>query len=147
MESSNTKLKIALGSDHAGYEYKQAILAELTDYETTNFGTNSPESVDYPDFVHPVASGVASGEFDFGIVVCGSGQGVSMTVNKHPNVRAALCWDLPLAELSRQHNNANIICLPARFISLDLAKELVERFLKTDFEGGRHERRVNKINC
>ncbi len=139
-------LKIALGGDHAGFDYKQPILEMLAqEYETKDFGTLSADSVDYPDFVHPVAAGVASGEFDFGILICGSGQGVAMTANKHQNVRAALCWDTPLAELGRQHNNANIICLPARFVSLELAKKMVQIFLHTEFEGGRHQCRVDKI--
>ncbi len=142
-------MKIAVGADHAGYEYKQALAALLQaqGYEVNDFGTHSAESVDYPDFAHPVAQSVEQGESDYGILVCGSGNGVAITANKHQGIRAALCWNEELAALAKQHNNANILCLPARFIELPLAKKLVEVFLNTDFEGGRHERRVGKMAC
>jgi ribose 5-phosphate isomerase B len=133
-------MKIAIGADHAGFEYKQA-LAEA------DFGTYSADSVDYPDFAHPVASAVESGEFDFGILVCGSANGVAITANKHQGIRAAICWNTELAELARKHNDANIVCIPARFISLEDAKSIVTAFLNTGFEGGRHANRVNKMAC
>jgi ribose 5-phosphate isomerase B len=141
--------KIAIGGDHAGFKLKQIILDWLltNGYETKDFGTYSDASADYPDFAHPVASAVESGEFDLGVLVCGSGQGVAITANKHQGIRAALVWDTPLASLSRQHNNANIICLPERFIEVDKAIECVNVFLHTEFEGGRHANRVNKIAC
>jgi ribose 5-phosphate isomerase B len=141
--------KIAIGADHAGFPYKQPIKEWLqaNGYEVTDYGTTSLESADYPDFAHPVASAVENGEFERGILLCGSGQGVCITANKHQGIRAALIWREDLAELSRQHNNANIICLPVRFIELDLALKCVEKFLGTDFEGGRHQTRVNKIAC
>lgn len=142
------KLKIAIGSDHAGFEYKQMIKQYLgNDYDLKDFGTHSKESADYPDFAHPVASAVENGEFDFGILVCGSGEGVCITANKHQGIRAALCWQPELAALSRQHNNANIICIPERFVSQHIAQEMVTTFLTTAFEGGRHANRVNKISC
>jgi ribose 5-phosphate isomerase B len=143
-------LTIAIGCDHAGFEYKEQLKNFLTEkgYTVIDFGTNSAESVDYPDYVHPLAAEVASGQIEMGILLCGSGNGVCMTANKHRDIRAALCWNIELAKLARQHNNANIICLPARFISIDDAKEMTLAFLNTPFEGGRHERRVEKIsNC
>ncbi|MAT55610.1 MAG: ribose 5-phosphate isomerase B [Saprospirales bacterium] len=142
-------MMIAIGCDHAGYEYKTSIVRMLKQkgYEVADFGTNSPDSVDYPDFAHPVAQAVESGKATLGILICGSGNGVCMTANKHKGIRAALCWKVELAALARQHNNANIICLPARFVSLRLARKMVETFLETPFEGGRHERRVGKIGC
>lgn len=140
-------LTIAVGSDHAGFEYKQAIAENLTGCEVKDFGTHSPDSVDYPDFAHPVASAVENGEADFGILVCGSANGVAITANKHQGIRAGLCWNTGVAALVRQHNNANIVCIPARFISLDDAKAIVEVFLSTDFEGGRHAVRVGKMSC
>ncbi|PTS93398.1 ribose 5-phosphate isomerase B [Pedobacter sp. HMWF019] len=143
----SVKLKIAIGADHAGYEYKEIIKAYLADYETKDFGTHSPASVDYPDFAHPVANAVESGEFNFGVLVCGSANGVAITANKHQHIRAAICWENEIASLARQHNNANIICIPARFVSEDLAKEMVTTFLDTAFEGGRHANRVDKISC
>lgn len=141
--------KIAIGGDHAGYEYKKPIADHLkaAGYEVEDFGTHSADSVDYPDFAHPVANAVEKGKADFGVLICGSGQGVAMTANKHQGIRAALCWEEELASLARQHNNANVICLPARFVSLDLAKRMVETFIDTEFEGGRHDRRVGKIGC
>ncbi|MES2650762.1 MAG: ribose 5-phosphate isomerase B [Bacteroidota bacterium] len=145
--STNKKLKIAIGADHAGFEYKELLKEYLTAHEIKDFGTYSLDSVDYPDFAHPVASAVESKEFDFGVLVCGSANGVAITANKHQHIRAAICWQNELASLARQHNNANIICIPARFVSTDLAKEMVDTFLSTDFEGGRHGNRVNKISC
>jgi len=140
-------LKIAIGADHAGFDYKQGIIDALTAKEIKDFGTYSSDSVDYPDFAHPVASGVENGDFDFGILICGSGNGVAMTANKHQGIRAAICWNEELAERARSHNNANILCIPARYISPEEAKKIVEVFFSTDFEGGRHANRVNKIAC
>jgi len=145
--STNKKIKIAIGADHAGFEYKELLKVYLAANEIKDFGTHSLASVDYPDFAHPVASAVESGEFDFGILLCGSANGVAITANKHQHIRAAICWENELASLARQHNNANIICIPARFVSEGLAKEMVDTFLSTPFEGGRHENRVNKISC
>jgi ribose 5-phosphate isomerase B len=142
--------KIAIGGDHAGFEYKKEVISELKKQgcEVKDFGPFSTDSVDYPDFAHPVAESVEQREFDFGILICGSGNGVAMTANKHKGIRAALCWTPELAKLSREHNNANILCLPSRFISIEDAKLSVEAFLKTPFEGGRHNNRVDKIkNC
>ena len=142
-------LKIAIGADHAGFPLKQPLAEWLQQqgHAVQDFGTHSPDSVDFPDFAHPVASAVEAGTFDFGVLLCGSGQGVAITANKHQGIRAALVWDVPLAPLARQHNNANIICLPARFISVEKAIECLDLFLKTDFEGGRHAARVDKIAC
>lgn len=142
-------MKIAIGSDHAGYEYKTRIIQYLTEQgiEMKDFGTLSTDSVDFPDFAHPTASAVENGEVDFGILICGSGQGVNMTANKHQGVRSALCWNTDIARLTREHNNANIIALPARFVAFEYAIEMIEVFLKTPFEGGRHEKRVVKIAC
>ncbi len=142
-------MKIAIGNDHAGTEYKLAIVGLLKsmNIEIVNYGTDGSDSVDYPDFVHPVAKDVEEGTVDYGIIICGSGNGASMTVNKHQKVRAALCWTKEIVALARAHNDANIISLPARFISLPQALEMVQTFLNTDFEGGRHERRVEKIPC
>lgn len=141
------KLKIAIGGDHAGFEYKEVLKDHLSANEIKDFGTYSTDSVDYPDFAHPVALAVESGEFDFGILICGSANGVAITANKHQHIRAAICWENELAALARQHNNANILCIPARFVSTYLAKEMADTFLKTPFEGGRHEKRVDKISC
>ncbi|MBS7565921.1 ribose 5-phosphate isomerase B [Mucilaginibacter sp. Bleaf8] len=143
----NKELKIAIGSDHAGFSYKQALLEWLPNALVKDFGTYSTDSTDYPDFAHPVAAAVESGEFDFGILVCGSANGVAITANKHQGIRAAICWQQQLASLARQHNNANVVCIPERFISLDEAKSIVETFLTTEFEGGRHANRVNKMSC
>ena len=143
----NTDLKIAIGSDHAGFNYKQALLQWLPQATVKDFGTYDTTSTDYPDFAHPVASAVESGEFDFGILVCGSANGVAITANKHQGIRAAICWQVELAALARQHNNANIVCIPERFISLEEAKSIVEIFLTTQFEGGRHATRVGKMSC
>lgn len=142
-------MKISIGNDHAGPDYKKAIVQylESKNYTVTNYGTDSVESVDYPDFGHPVATDVESGKADFGIVICGSGNGIAMTVNKHQGVRAALCWTKEIAALARQHNNANVISIPARFTAIQQAIEMVETFLNTEFEGGRHQNRVNKIAC
>lgn len=142
-------MKIALGGDHAGFDYKRELVVFLTSqgYEVKDFGPFSAESVDYPDFVHPVANAVESGDYNFGILICGSANGVAMTANKHQGIRAGIAWGKELAELTRLHNNANILCLPARFISLDVAKECANAFLNTAFEGGRHQNRVNKIAC
>ncbi|GAA4019726.1 ribose 5-phosphate isomerase B [Hymenobacter fastidiosus] len=140
---------IAIGSDHAGFEYKQMLVQWLRDsgYEVRDFGTDSSASVDYPDFVHPLATAITGGELERGILVCGSANGVCITANKHQGIRAAIAWEPELAELARQHNDANIICLPARFVSAEAARTIVTQFLDTAFEGGRHQNRVNKIDC
>ncbi|RNC92302.1 MAG: RpiB/LacA/LacB family sugar-phosphate isomerase [Allomuricauda sp.] len=142
-------MKISIGNDHAGTEYKLAIVGLLKSkgIDVINHGTDGSDSVDYPDFVHPVASDVEEGKVDFGIVICGSGNGASMTINKHAMVRGALCWNKEITYLAREHNDANILSLPARFIALPQALEMVETFLNTDFAGGRHERRIEKIPC
>lgn len=142
-------MKISIGNDHAGPAYKKAIVAFLTaqNYEIINHGTDDFDSVDYPDFGHPVATDVENKLADFGIVICGSGNGINMTVNKHQGIRAALCWIKEIAVLARQHNNANIISIPSRYTSIEQAVEMVNAFLNTDFEGGRHANRVDKINC
>ena len=141
--------KIAIGGDHAGFSYKQPIINFLVSegYEVKDFGTHSLDSVDYPDFAHPVSAAIENGEFERGVLICGSAQGVAITANKHQGIRAAVVWRQEIAELSRQHNNANIICIPARFIELEDAKSFVKVFLETDFEGGRHATRVGKISC
>jgi ribose 5-phosphate isomerase B len=140
---------VAVGADHAGFEYKSQIIRVLEDKGLTvkDFGTNSPDSTDYPDFAHPVSSAVENGEASCGILVCGSANGVAVTANKHQGIRAAICWLTEIAVLARQHNNANIICVPARFVSIDSALEMVDTFLNTSFEGGRHAKRVEKIAC
>jgi ribose 5-phosphate isomerase B len=142
------KNKIAIGNDHAGYEMKVTLLKWLEEqgYELRDFGTDTPDSVDYPDYVHPVASAVEKGEFRFGILVCGSGQGVSFTANKHQGIRAALCWKPEIAKLSREHNNANILCLPGRFISDEEGIDILKNFLETKFEGARHQNRISKVS-
>jgi len=140
-------LKIAIGGDHAGFDFKNAIAESVDVAEIKDFGTYSTASCDYPDFAHPVALAVESGEFDFGILVCGSANGVAITANKHQGIRAAICWNTGLAVLARSHNNANIVCIPARFISLHEAQQIVNTFLSTDFEGGRHATRVGKMAC
>ena len=143
------KRTIGLACDHAGYEMKEFVKSMLVSrgYECIDFGTNSTESVDYPDFAHPCAEAVESGKDYPGIAMCGSGNGIQMTLNKHQGIRAALCWEVDLARLARQHNDANILVLPARFIPQEKALEIVAAFLETDFEGGRHINRVNKIAC
>lgn len=142
-------MKIAIGNDHAGPDYKKAIVEMLQKkgFQVNNYGTDTFESVDYPDFGHPVAQDVEENKVNFGIVICGSGNGINMTVNKHQGIRAALCWTKEIAALARQHNNANIISIPARYTSIQQAVEMVETFLSTEFEGGRHQNRVNKITC
>ncbi len=141
-------LFVAIGGDHAGFAYKQELLRLLKEQNIPckDFGPPDDASVDYPDFSHPLATAVQKGHYDFGILICGSGNGVAITANKHPGVRAALCWNAELAALARRHNDANVLCLPARFISLDEAKECVSVFLRTPFEGGRHTARVGKIS-
>jgi len=141
------KIKIAIGADHAGFDYKEMIKAFLEAYEVKDFGTYTADSVDYPDFAHPVAEAVESGSYDLGILVCGSANGVAITANKHQHIRAAICWQNEIAALARMHNNANVLCLPARFISEELAREITTTFLNTAFEGGRHANRVNKMSC
>ena len=143
-----TDKNISIACDHAGFELKEAVKAFLTEnqYIVKDYGTNSADSVDYPDMVHPLGRDINNGVFERGIVICGTGNGVQMTVNKYPNVRCALCWIPEIAKLARQHNNANILSMPARFIDKDTAIEIVKVYLNTDFEGGRHERRVEKIN-
>jgi ribose 5-phosphate isomerase B len=140
--------KIAIGCDHAGFEYKEAlkVYLERSGYEVKDFGTYSKESTDYPDFAHPVADAIEKNQFQVGVLICGSANGVAMAANKHKGVRAALCWLEEVASLARQHNNANVVCLPARFISYELAEKITDRFLHENFEGGRHERRVSKIS-
>ncbi|MBD0278556.1 MAG: ribose 5-phosphate isomerase B [Flavisolibacter sp.] len=140
---------IAVGADHAGYEYKTIVidLLQSKGLKVEDFGTTSPDSVDYPDFAHPVAHAVERGEAGFGILVCGSGNGVAITANKHAGIRAALCWNEEVAKLARRHNNANILCIPERFVSSIVAEDMVTAFLTTFFEGGRHEKRVAKITC
>lgn len=140
---------IGLGSDHAGFEYKEQLISFLEGKGLAfrDFGTHSKDSVDYPDFAHPVASAVESGELSFGILLCGSANGVAITANKHQGVRAAVCWGEEIAQLAREHNNANIICIPARFVREGDAEKMVALFMTTDFEGGRHQRRVDKMAC
>lgn len=143
----DTLKKLAIGGDHAGYEYKELLkpVIEALGLEIDDKGPFSEASVDYPDFAHPVATDVGEGIAGVGILICGSGNGVCMTANKHANVRAALCWNPELAALARQHNNANVLCIPARFVDVETAKAMVTAFLTTAFEGGRHEKRVAKI--
>ena len=140
-------MTIAIGNDHAGPDYKFAIIEYLESEGITvnNYGTDSLDSVDYPDFVHPVAKDVVDGKADFGILICGSANGVAMTANKYQEVRAGICWTQEIVELIRQHNNANILCIPARFTAIPQAVKMVKVFLDTEFEGGRHQRRVDKI--
>ncbi|ULQ51845.1 ribose 5-phosphate isomerase B [Flavihumibacter fluvii] len=149
MSDFSKQLPVAIGCDHAGYTYKDAIKAHLEalGWQVKDFGTHGPDSVDYPDFAHPTAASVESGESAFGVLICGSANGVAITANKHEGIRAGLCWHNDVAKLVRQHNNANMICLPARFLSSEEALQLVETFINTEFEGGRHATRVNKITC
>jgi ribose 5-phosphate isomerase B len=144
----NKSIPIAIGSDHAGFDYKEAIKSMLQDagWTVDDKGPHNADSVDYPDYAHPVAEAVANHTAVAGVLICGSGEGVCMTANKHQHVRAALCWNEEIAALTRQHNDANIICMGSRFASLELAKNMVDIFLSTSFEGGRHERRVEKID-
>lgn len=141
-------LSIAIGGDHAGYELKKVIveLLQSKGYTVKDFGPHSGDSVDYPDYVHPLATAVHSDQYNFGVVICGSGNGVCMTANKHEGIRAALCWKPELATLAREHNNANVLCMPARYISEEEAIEITDAFFAATFEGGRHQRRVDKIN-
>lgn len=140
---------VAIGCDHAGFEYKEDIISFLEGkgLEYKDFGTHSADPVDYPDFAHPVASSVENGETSFGILICGSANGVAITANKHQQIRAAVCWGEELAELARKHNDANIICIPSRFVREGDVEKMVEIFIHTAFEGGRHERRKEKIAC
>ena len=142
-------MKIAIGNDHAGTDYKNAIKTHLEKQgiQVINVGTDSDQSVDYPDFIHPVAEKVSQGEAHFGIIICGSGNGAAMTANKHQKIRAALCWTSEITVLARQHNDANILSIPARFTSIHQAVAMVQTFLDTPFEGGRHQNRVQKIAC
>ena len=142
-------MKLAIGCDHAGFELKETLKKYLVDkgFELVDKGTYSLDSVDYPDFAHTVSIAIEKSEVEFGILICGSGNGISMAANKHAGIRAALCWKSEIASLARLHNNANILSLPARFISAEEAKKIVDTFLSTDFEGGRHANRVNKIQC
>lgn len=144
---SFSEMTIAMASDHAGYNYKHLIRLFLEDNgaKVKDFGCDSTDSCDYPDYAHPLAEAIEKGEYDFGIIICSTGNGICMTANKHQGVRAALCWEPRLAELARQHNDANVLGLPANFVSAPLALDIVRTFFQTDFEGGRHERRVNKI--
>ena len=141
-------MKISIGNDHAGVDYKKHIVEFLNEenIKVENYGTDSAESVDYPDFAHPVSKDVSDGESELGILICGSGNGVCMTANKYKNIRAALCWNKELAQLGRTHNDANIVCIPARFITKEEAVEIVKTFVNEEFEGGRHQRRVEKIS-
>lgn len=142
-------MKISIGNDHAGTTYKFAVvdLLKSRNIEVINYGTDDEESVDYPDFVHPVAQDVQDKKVDFGIIICGSGNGANMTANKHQGVRSALCWNKEIVALAREHNNANVLSIPARFTAKEQALEMVEVFLDTKFAGGRHSRRVEKISC
>lgn len=145
----NSSKPIAIGGDHAGFSLKELLKTKLSEkgWSCKDFGPYSADSVDYPDFAHPVASSVESGETAFGILICGSANGVAITANKHQNIRAAICWTPEIAKLAREHNDANIICIPARFVSEETAAEMMELFMKTSFEGGRHLNRVKKIAC
>lgn len=142
-------MKLAIGGDHAGFQLKKKFITKLKEqgHSVNDFGPFSEESCDYPDFAHQVAKGVASQEFDLGILICGSGNGVNMVANKYPEIRSALCWDTELAVMAKSHNNANVLAVPARYISEEKAFEILDQFLNTTFEGGRHEKRVNKIAC
>ena len=141
-------MKIAIGGDHAGFDLKLKVIEKLQNegYEVKDFGPYSSESCDYPDYVHPLAQGVEKGEFTFGVVICGSGNGVNMVANKYQGIRSGLCWEASLAEMTRLHNDANVLTIPARFVSLQQALGFVEIFLNTEFEGGRHQTRVDKIS-
>ena len=142
-------MQFSIGNDHAGIDYKEAIVSYLISkgHEVLNHGTDSEDSVDYPDFIHPVAQDVSSKKASLGIIICGSGNGASMTANKYQDIRSALCWTKEIVALARQHNNANILSLPARFISIPQAIAMVEVYINTDFEGGRHQNRIDKIPC
>lgn len=140
-------MKIAIASDHAGFETKEILITHLQNkgFEVKDFGTHSSESMDYPDTAHPLAMAIENGEFDFGIALCGSGNGINMTVNKHKKIRSALCWIPEIASLARQHNNANVCAIPARYVSEEEAKKIIDAFFIAQFEGGRHQRRIEKI--
>ena len=140
---------IIIGSDHAGFEYKEVLKKwlEKKGYVFKDMGVSNPDSADYPDIAHPVATAVEKKEFEFGVLLCGSANGMAITANKHQNIRAAICWTPEIASLARQHNDANVLCIPARFISTEQAEKILEEFLIVKFEGGRHERRVSKISC
>lgn len=142
-------MQFSIGNDHAGVEYKEAIVTYLKNkgHEVINHGTDTEDSVDYPDFIHPVAQDVSSKKASLGIIICGSGNGASMTANKYQDIRSALCWTKEIVALARQHNNANVLSLPARFISIPQAIAMVEVYINTDFEGGRHQGRIDKIPC
>jgi len=141
--------KVAIGADHAGFEYKESLKKWLLEsgFEVKDYGTHSADSADYPDFAHPVAEAIEKKQATLGVLICGSANGVAITANKHAGVRAAICWNEELAALARQHNNANVLCLPARYVDYKLAEKIADKFLHEEFEGGRHERRVNKISC
>ena len=149
MNKIDLSLPIAIGSDHAGFEYKQRMVTYLKEkgYNVHDFGVGENKSADYPDFAHPVSTAVESGEAGVGILFCGSANGVAITANKHQGIRAAICWQNELSKLARQHNDANVLCLPARFVAFENAVDMVNIFLETEFEGGRHQNRVNKISC
>ena len=139
-------MNISIGNDHAGVDYKNYIIKNLEEkYNIVNYGTDDTNSVDYPDFAHPVSLDIDNSKSDLGVLICGSGNGVAMTANKYKKVRAALCWSEEIAKLAKQHNNANVVCIPARFISKEDALQIIRSFIDTKFEGGRHERRINKI--
>lgn len=140
-------MKIGICSDHAGFEYKAALIKYLSKkgYEMVNFGTDGPESMDYPDVAHPLANAVETGEVDLGIALCGTGNGMAMTLNHHKGIRAGLAWGTAIAKLVKQHNNANVLVMPARFISYRMAVSIVNAWLETEFEGGRHQKRIDKI--
>ena len=142
-------MDFSIGNDHAGVDYKEAIVSYLRSkgHQVTNHGTDTEASVDYPDFIHPVAKDVSSKTVDLGIIICGSGNGASMTANKYQDIRSALCWTKEIVALAREHNNANILSLPARFISIPQAIAMVEVYINTEFEGGRHQNRIDKIPC
>tara|TARA_B100001057_G_scaffold473791_1_gene538675 strand:- start:1626 stop:2057 length:432 start_codon:yes stop_codon:yes gene_type:complete len=142
-------MNISIGNDHAGVDLKEAIVSHLKqkDHQLNNHGTNRKESVDYADFIHPVAQDVENKKSDLGIIVCGSGNGAAMTANKHQKIRAALCWSAEISKLSRQHNDANILSIPARYVNIEQAMEIVDMFVSTPFEGGRHQKRIDKIPC
>jgi len=142
-------MKISIGNDHAGPEYKKEIISYLQElgHQIKNYGTDETTSVDYPDFIHPVANDVSLGEAELGIIICGSGNGAAMTANKYQKIRAALCWNVEIVALSRQHNDANILSLPARYISIPQALAMVQTFINTEFERGRHQGRIDKIPC
>jgi ribose 5-phosphate isomerase B len=149
MSTFDVTKPIAIGCDHAGFDFKESLLSflEAEKLPFKDFGTYSKDSVDYPDFAHPVASAVENGDAAFGILLCGSANGVAITANKHQGIRAAICWEEELARLARQHNNANVICIPCRFILEGVAEKMVDIFMNTPFEGGRHQGRVDKIAC